>query len=122
MSAAIKKNLVLCIPRVFNYIRDIDIRDTFKSLNIGTIEKIDMIRTKDKGFNRVFIHFSKWYDTDNAITVKERILNGKDVKIIYDSPWFWKVSSSIAHKDTTAKNENEDKYNNRTNDNKHKHL
>lgn len=94
------KKIVLCIPRVFNYICDRDIRDTLNSLNIGIIEKIDILRTKDKGFNRVFIHFSKWHDTDNAIIVKDRLLNGKDVKIIYDSPWFWKVSSSIAHNNT----------------------
>jgi hypothetical protein len=41
---------------------------------------------------RIFIHINKWYNTDNANIAKERLLNGKDIKIIYDDPWFWKIS------------------------------
>jgi hypothetical protein len=60
------------------------------------IEKIDMVsRAGEKGekYNRVFIHIKKWHDTANAQTAQERLVAGKDIKIVYDDPWFWKVSA-----------------------------
>ena len=86
----------LCIPRVFPNIDEKRIRKIFYELQLGTIERIDIINKKtEKGenFNRVFIHFNSWYNNANANQVRERLLNGKDIKIIYDDPWFWKVSA-----------------------------
>ena len=56
-----------------------------------------MIQKKtEKGemFSRVFIHFSKWNDSEVAIQAKERILSGKDIKVIYQEPWFWTISAN----------------------------
>ena len=68
-----------------------------QSLHLGVIQRIDMIQKKtEKGetFSRVFIHFSKWNDSEEALQAKERILSGKDIKVIYDEPWFWKISAN----------------------------
>lgn len=65
-------------------------------LDIGVIDRIDIVpKTTEKGekFNRVFIHFKKWLDNENATNSRERLLNGKEIKVIYDDPWFWKVSA-----------------------------
>ena len=65
----------LCIPRVFTNITPERVRKVFDEISIFTIDKIDMIKKEnDKGdkFQRVFIHI-------------------KDLKIVYDEPWFWKV-------------------------------
>ena len=35
----------------------------------------------------------RWFHNSNASVARERLLNGKDIKIIYDDPWFWKVSA-----------------------------
>jgi hypothetical protein len=86
----------LCIPRVYPNISEDRIRKIFDELALGTIDHLDIIsRTTDKGekFNRVFIHFRSWYTDGNAGVARERLLNGKDIKIIYDDPWFWKVSA-----------------------------
>jgi len=86
----------LCIPRVFPNIDERRIRGIFDSLNMGEIARVDIISRKtDKGenFNRVFIHWKKWYDSENANQSRERLLNGKEIKIIYDEPWFWKISA-----------------------------
>jgi hypothetical protein len=48
---------------------------------------------KGEKFNRVFIHFTRWYNSRNADTARERLLNGNDIKVIYDDPWFWKVAA-----------------------------
>ena len=86
----------LCIPRVYPNINEVRIRKIFDELALGTIDHLDIIsKTTDKGekFNRVFIHFRSWYTDGNAKLARERLLNGKDIKIIYDDPWFWKVSA-----------------------------
>ena len=80
----------LCIPRILSNITKENIHDIFKSLNIGTIHRIDIIRNKNLS-NKAFIHFSKWNNGGNADIVKERLLIGKDIKIVYDEPWFWKI-------------------------------
>jgi hypothetical protein len=87
----------LCIPRVFSNINEARIRRILAELNLGDIARIDIVsnksQDKDKSFNRVFIHFNKWNTNENANTARERLINGKDIKIIYDDPWFWKVSA-----------------------------
>lgn len=87
---------VLCIPRVYPNISESRIRRIFDELGMGTLERIDIVsKTSEKGdkFNRVFVHFKRWNDSDNANIARERLLNGKDIKIIYDEPWFWKISA-----------------------------
>jgi len=88
----------LCIPRVFANIDEHRIRRIFEDLDIGVISRVDIVRgkpcsnVKDQ-HNRVFIHFSRWYNTMSAESARERLLNGQDLKVIYDDPWFWKVSA-----------------------------
>lgn len=87
---------VLCIPRVYPNINEGRIRKIFDDLNMGELERIDIVsKTSEKGekFNRVFVHFRRWNNSDNANTARERLLNGKEIKIIYDDPWFWKISA-----------------------------
>ena len=90
----------LCIPRVFQNITRERIIGVFSELNLGEIHHIDMIRkTNEKGesFNRVFVHFRRWGTSENAVRARQRILSGKEIKIIYDEPWFWKVSENKVH-------------------------
>ena len=87
---------IICIPRVFPNINEQRIRRVFDELNLGSIERIDIVnKSTEKGekFNRVFVHFKKWNSEGNAEIARERLLNGKDIKIVYDDPWFWKVSA-----------------------------
>ena len=86
----------LCIPRVFSNIDEKRIRRIFAELNIAEIDRIDFVnKTTEKGekFNRVFVHFKRWFATPEANMAREKLLNGKEIKIIYDDPWFWKVSA-----------------------------
>jgi len=108
MSAAIYPELIdlkylapnqpsLCIPRVFNNISESRIRNVFEQLELGQIERIDIIERKnDKGdnFKRVFVHFNKWHWNQSAQVVRTKLISGKDIKIVYDDPWFWKVSAN----------------------------
>jgi hypothetical protein len=87
--------IVVCIPRVFSNINEKRIRRVFDELNIGVIQRVDIVaKTAHNGdtFNRVFVHFERWFTNENAEKARERLLSGKEIKIIYDDPWFWKVS------------------------------
>lgn len=86
----------LCIPRVFMNINEARIRRVFGELGLGDIKRLDVIPIKsDKGpkFNRIFVHFERWNTSEAATAVRDRLLSGKEIKIIYDEPWFWKVSA-----------------------------
>jgi hypothetical protein len=86
----------LCIPRVFANIDERRIRRILDELDMGEIQRIDLVsKTTEKGekFNRVFVHFKRWNSDGNAATARERLVNGKEIKIVYDEPWFWKVSA-----------------------------
>lgn len=87
--------MTLCIPRVFTNISEQQIRSVFYALKLGHIGCIDIVnKISERGehFNRVFIHFERWFDTENAFSALKLLNEGKDIKVIYDDPWFWKVS------------------------------
>jgi len=87
----------LCIPRVFINITEVRIRQVFDDLCIGKINRIDIKeRNNEKGesFKRVYIHFDKWFWNEEAQSARRKLLSGKEIKIVYDNPWFWKVSAS----------------------------
>jgi hypothetical protein len=86
----------LCIPRVFTNITEEMIRKIFEDLELGIIERIDIVKkySQTGQFNRIFIHFKKWFSNNgNANSARQRLLSGNEIKIIYDEPWFWKVSA-----------------------------
>ena len=87
----------LCIPRMFPNITKERILQVFGDLDICEIDHIDMIsKTSPNGekFQRVFIHMSQWKNNPQAVRARARVLEGKEIKIIYDDPWFWKVSAN----------------------------
>ena len=88
----------VCIPRTFPNITWKRIKDVFEEvLGAKCIDRIDMVRRRaDDGsqFQRVFIHFTSWPSDERSQEVRNRLLEGKDIKIVYDEPWFWKCSAS----------------------------
>jgi len=87
----------LCIPRVFSNITKERVAFVIKSVNLGEIEHIDMVpKSSENGdkFQRVFIHLKQWGTSGEAVRARERVLSGKEIKIVYDDPWFWKISAN----------------------------
>jgi len=86
----------LCIPRVICDVNESQIRKIFNDLGLGIIERIDLVTKyshSGEKYNRVFIHFKKWFQESNAKKARERLLNGNEIKVMYEEPWFWKVSA-----------------------------
>lgn len=89
------KNMSLCIPRAFENISEARVRTVFEKLSIFTIDRVDsVLRKNEKGesYKRFFVHIKEWAQTSDAQKAKERLIAGKELKIVYDDPWFWKVS------------------------------
>jgi hypothetical protein len=87
----------LCIPRVFSNITRDRIFRVVDDLGLGRILGIDMVpKISEKGekYNRIFIHFTAWSTSKDAEKARQIALSGGEFKILYDDPYFWKVSAS----------------------------
>jgi hypothetical protein len=89
----------LCIPRVFSNIPRDRIFRIVDDLGLGRILSIDMVpKVSEKGekYNRIFIHFTAWSTSKDAEKARQIALSGGEFKILYDDPYFWKVSASTS--------------------------
>lgn len=88
----------VCIPRVFMNIQKERVYDVFADLfGRNAIERVDMIERKNKDgeeYKRAFVHFKFWPRTEQATEVRLKLLNGDEVKVMYEQPWFWRISAS----------------------------
>ena len=86
----------LCIPRVTMDINEESVRNIFDKLELGIIGKIQIIRKTKNPRDKtsiIYIHFKKWNMEGNGKIARERLLDNKDIKVIYDCPWFWKITA-----------------------------
>ena len=90
----------ICIPRVFSDVTRDEIQSTFERfLGKGYIERIDLVNRKGQGssqdsFSRVFVHLVEWPSTESAEFIRNRLINGEAVNVVYREPWFWRCSAS----------------------------
>ncbi|MFY7727968.1 MAG: hypothetical protein ACOVRN_00475 [Flavobacterium sp.] len=89
---------VLCIPRVRANIPKSHIWNVFEHLHMGILERIDVVHKQtERGdhYNRVFVHYRKWNDSENTRETRERLRRGMDIKVIhdYDAGFHWKISA-----------------------------
>lgn len=88
----------LCIPRTHANIRKERIFAVIRSLGLGWIGRIDVVEKMDESgtpFIRVFIHFTKWFQNAQTRHFLEHLETQKSANIVYDEPWFWKVTKSF---------------------------
>jgi len=81
----------ICIPRIEVSIPKSTIQDTFNKLNIGVIDGVIEIPFKDAPrYKRIIVKIS-WNDSEKSKYILSRFQEGKNVKIVYNSPlpWFW---------------------------------
>ena len=92
----------ICIPRAFKSTTRKDIYDVCEKLGLGAVDRIDMVaKTNERGecYNKVFIHFKQWNKKNpTADAMRNQLLRGEEVKIVYSEPWFWKCSASRVEK------------------------
>ena len=92
------KGVSLCIPRVFSNIGWRRIKRVFIALNWGFVDRVDVIPSG--GNKRAFVHFAPGKFT--ADTVLTALCEGKQVKVVYDEPWYWNIALSRSKKPDEA--------------------
>lgn len=83
------------IPRVFSNIKESRISNVFHNLDIGSVERVDLVSKTGKNgdtYNMAFVHFAMVYNTVAGDKFRSDI-EGPDKKaqIAYDGQWFWHV-------------------------------
>ena len=88
----------ICIPRTLNNVTWQQVKSTFEQLlGRGTVERVDIVPSKandPQPFCRIFVHFRYWPNTEDATAIRDRLVSGEVIKVVYDNPWFWKCSAS----------------------------
>jgi hypothetical protein len=85
----------VCIPRIFNNIPVSKIVSTFESLNLGKVERVDIVMRRGKNnepIKMAFVHFYKWYNNSAANNLRKKIEDPNyEAKIVYSDPWYWVI-------------------------------
>ena len=99
---ALNTNPSICIPRTLNNVNWRTVKDTFEQLcGKGTVERVDIVKKRDdpSPFCRIFVHMRYWpTDNPDVCAIRQRLIDGETIKVVYDNPWFWKCSASHARK------------------------
>jgi hypothetical protein len=84
------------IPFVFPNITEDYIKARFESLEIGTIDRVDMVpkeRMRSDGnieyYFMAFVHFKHWSSLPAAQNIRARLEAGEQSSLNYDDPWYW---------------------------------
>ena len=95
----------ICIPRTFTSIRGKPTKtavfNTMRDLRIGHIERIDVVQKTDARGERyctIYVHLQWNVRNELGRDTRKKLLDGSDVKIVYDEPWFWKCTMSTMEK------------------------
>lgn len=99
-------NISICIPRTLNKFTQENIYDVFNEL-VGSVSRVDIVECRDNHkFCKIFIHFTEWKTTEIVESMKQRLQSGETVKIVYDTPWYWKCvkNHSASHMAPKKKN------------------
>lgn len=86
------------IHRVFHTVTQKRVFDVFADLfGYEAIDRVDMVNKfapSGEEYKRVFVHFRNWPNTTESRIVRDRLISGEKVKIVYDEPWFWLCAAS----------------------------
>ena len=84
----------ICIPRTWSNVTWSLVKDAFEEIfGDGSIERVDVVQRQAPNgdyFNKIFIHFVKWPETEYAQNIRQCLLDGKTIKLVYQFPWYWK--------------------------------
>ena len=89
------EDIKICIPRIDASISNEYIFKIFTRLKIGDIQKItDIPLRSDNDYKRVFIKVRWDMNQSNSEYMYTRLRSGETVKVVYEMPWYWKITAS----------------------------
>ena len=91
----------ICIPRAFRNITSKQVKEVFEQVlepecidRIDTVERFGKLKDEKTKYHRFFIHLKNWPVDEQSQSIRQKLVNGDIVKIVYQEPWFWKCSAS----------------------------
>ena len=81
-------HLTICIPKVDNDIRKDFIFDVFNQYHFGKLKYVKI--KKKNNISTAFVHYTYFNKDEKSQYVKKLLEDEKDIKIMYDMPWYWK--------------------------------
>lgn len=88
----------ICIPKTFSNINWLTIKYCFEIvLGEQCVKRVDLVpKTNNAGeiYQCVFIHLVKWPNNKMSQEIRSRLIEKKEVKIVYSEPWFWRCYAS----------------------------
>jgi len=87
----------LCIPHARRDTNNSQVAKVFEQLlGKGCILRVDERQLRDPRdqsfFKRYFVHFREW--PESARELRQKLLDGGTIKVMYSQPWFWKCSAA----------------------------
>ena len=87
----------LCIPHARRDTNSDQVAMVFERLiGKGCILRVDERQLRDPRdqsfFKRYFVHFREW--PESARDLRQKLLDGGTIKVVYSDPWFWKCSAA----------------------------
>ena len=80
------------IPRVHSNIEESDIRGQFEYYKLANVLRVDWVFKYDNDgnltFKQAFVHLV-WMHNETAFSLKSKIENGEQARLIYDDPKYW---------------------------------
>ena len=103
LNATPESGVSFYVHRVFNNINYKRIKNFFIQMNWGFIDRVDLVHRG--AFKSAFIHFRPGsFNVRNvdAMAALNAAVKCEEVKLVYDSPWFWKLQISTIVKTDEA--------------------
>ena len=88
MSSTININSFF-MPHVLNHITKEFIANTFRNLDICIVERIEWKPLND--YYSCFVFVNEWFNSASSVNFRDRLVNTKKNRIIYDDPWYWNI-------------------------------
>ena len=102
----------ICIPRVFNNINHRRIKSWFiqNLRHWGFVERVDVVPVFKNGtqvHKRAYVHyavgkFNMKADDGEGGNILQALVDGSQIQVVYDDPWYWKLSLSKAARPAEA--------------------
>lgn len=90
-------SIVLCIPTMDSNISKEYIYSIFEKINVHIEKILEYNNKSNPNIKRVILHIknpvtsSEYKDVEKFVFIRNRILENKDVKIVYKYPHYWKM-------------------------------
>ena len=83
-------SLSVVIPRVLSTINALEIGHFFEYYDFGKVMRVDLF-PRNYRFNKAVLYFEYWNQNEMVKTFREKIMAGRETRVMYDEPNYWNL-------------------------------